>query len=73
MESFVVTVKELTTHCVKREYLSGSISPYSVQMWENKDQKNSEYEHFLCSYYGKLFIVVGVLDTFQWLNVYLED
>ena len=22
------------------------IFPYSVQMWENKDQKNSEYEHF---------------------------
>ena len=26
-----------------------SISPYSVQMRENKDQKNSEYGHFLRS------------------------
>ena len=24
-------------------------SPYSVQMWENTDQENSEYEHFVCS------------------------
>ena len=23
-----------------------SISPYSVRMWENTDQNNSEYEHF---------------------------
>ena len=23
-----------------------SISPYLVQMWENKDQNNSEYGHF---------------------------
>ena len=26
-----------------------SKSPYSFQMWENKDQKNSEYVHFLGS------------------------
>ena len=25
------------------------ISPYLVQMWENTDQKNSEYRHFLRS------------------------
>ena len=25
------------------------ISPYSVQMWENTDQNNSEYGHFLRS------------------------
>ena len=72
MESFVVTVKELTTHCVKREYLSEYLSLFGPNVG-NKDQKNSEYEHFLCSYYGKLFIFVGVLDTLQWLNVYLED
>ena len=24
------------------------ISPYSVRMWENADQNNSEYGHFLC-------------------------
>ena len=27
----------------------GEILPYSVQMRENKDQKNSEYGHFSCS------------------------
>ena len=27
------------------------ISPYSVQMWENTDQKNSEYGHFSHSVY----------------------
>ena len=26
-----------------------SISPYSLRMWENTDQKNSEYGHFLRS------------------------
>ena len=26
-----------------------SISPYSVRMWENADQNNSEYGHFLRS------------------------
>ena len=26
-----------------------SITPYSVQMRENTDQKNSKYEHFSCS------------------------
>ena len=26
-----------------------SIFPYSVRMWENVDQNNSEYEHFLGS------------------------
>ena len=25
------------------------ISPYSVRIWENKDQNNSEYGHFLRS------------------------
>ena len=30
-------------------YRGLSISPYSVRMLENTDQKNSEYEHFLCS------------------------
>ena len=25
------------------------ISPYSVRVWENVDQNNSEYRHFLCS------------------------
>ena len=29
-----------------RKTWSWSKSPYSVQMWENMDQKNSEYAHF---------------------------
>ena len=44
-------------HCVKKCAYSEffwsvfllCISPYSVQMWEYKDQKNSEYGHFLSS------------------------
>ena len=28
-----------------------SVSPYSVRMWENTDQKIFEYGHFLCSVY----------------------
>ena len=31
------------------KYGPESISPYSVQMRENTDQKNSEYGHFSCS------------------------
>ena len=35
------------------QYLSVfSISPYSVRMLENRDQKNSEYGHFLRSGYS---------------------
>ena len=34
-----------------------SMSPYSVRMWENNDQKNSEYGHFSLS--------VNTLDTHQ--------
>ena len=29
-----------------KDIWSWSKSPYSVQMWENTDQKNSEYAHF---------------------------
>ena len=29
-------------HCVK----SGNIQSYSVRMWENTDQNNSEYKQF---------------------------
>ena len=33
--------------CIRTEYGEiRSLSPYSVQMWENTDQKNSEYGHF---------------------------
>ena len=35
------------------EYLEiPRISPYSVRMWENTDQKRSEYGHFLRSVKG---------------------
>ena len=36
--------------CIRTEYGETlQISPYSVQSWENTDQNNSEYEHFLRS------------------------
>ena len=34
---------------IRTEYEILRISPYSVRMWENKDQKSSEYGHFLRS------------------------
>ena len=35
---------------IRTEYRKiASITPYSVQMRENTDQKNSEYGHFSCS------------------------
>ena len=40
-----------------------SISPYSVRMWENADQTNSEYGHFLRS-------DTSPLDTGHKLNVH---
>ena len=56
-------------HCVKvvriRSYsgpyfprigLNTDISPYSVRMWENTDQNNSEYAYFLRSEKGYLFL-----------------
>ena len=33
-------------HCVKSVRVQSFSGPYSVQMWENTDQKNSEYGHF---------------------------
>ena len=48
-------------HCVKSARIRStecalrirSISPYSVRMWENTDQNNSEYVHFSHSDYPK--------------------
>ena len=38
--------------CIRTEYGEiFRISPYFVRMWENADQNNSEYEHFLRSAY----------------------
>ena len=33
-------------HCVKNVRVRSFSGPYSVEMWENTDQKNSEYGHF---------------------------
>ena len=33
-------------HCVKRVHISCYSVPYSVRMWKNADQNNSEYGHF---------------------------
>ena len=30
-----------------------SIFPYSVRMWENEDQNNSKYGHFLHSFWNE--------------------
>ena len=34
------------THCLKSVRIQSFSGPYSVQMRENTDQKNSEYGHF---------------------------
>ena len=49
----------ITEHCVKSvriQSFSGPHFPYSVQMRENTEQKNSDYGHFLCS--GSYFNIV---------------
>ena len=43
--------------CVKSVRIWSYSSSYSVQIWENKDQNNSEYGHFLGSGYFGAFIV----------------
>ena len=40
-----------TNHCVKSVRIQSFSGPYSVQMRENTDQKNSEYGLFLRSEY----------------------
>ena len=44
-ELFWFVFSRIKTEC--REIRS--VSPYSVQMWENMDQNNSKYRHFLHS------------------------
>ena len=36
-------------HCMKSVRIQSFSDPYSVGMWENTDQKNSEHGHFLRS------------------------
>ena len=37
--------------CVKSVRIRSYSGPYSVRMWENANQNNSEYGHFSCSAY----------------------
>ena len=41
------------------------ISPYSVRMWENTDQNNSEYRHFLRS------AALNSLNLLEQVKIYL--
>ena len=36
------------------------ISPYLAQMWENVDQNNSKYGHFLCSVRFQYFEMIPI-------------
>ena len=45
LEFFRSVFSRIRTECGEMR----SISPYSVRMRENTDQKNSEYGHFSCS------------------------
>ena len=38
-------------------------SPYSVQMWENTDQKNSEYKFFLGNGSGLIKCLMSPIET----------
>ena len=42
-----------------------SISPYSVRMWENTDQNNSKYGHFLCNDEQEFFSFKVKYDRFR--------
>ena len=39
-------INEFHRHCVKSFRIRSFSGPYSVRMWENMDQKHSEYGHF---------------------------
>ena len=52
-----------------------SISPYSVRMRENTDQKNSEYGHFTCSacyqhYHGEMTMHFYIYQHFMFQNLW---
>ena len=49
--SYHVGVKNVCIQCYSNPYFPsfGLISPHTVRMWENADQNNSEYGHFLRS------------------------
>ena len=42
-------------HCVKSVRIRSFSGPYSVRMWENTDQKTSEYGHFSRSVSSRKF------------------
>ena len=41
-----IKIKHQPLHCVKSVRIRSHSGPYSVRMWENTDQNNSEYGHF---------------------------
>ena len=43
-----------------------NISPYSVRMWENKNQNNSEYGHFSRS---EVFETISNMEALTWLQL----
>ena len=52
----------IEAHCVKSVRIRSYSDPYSVQIWENTDQNNSEHRHFLRSGRDDLFLhVCGIL------------
>ena len=59
-------IKKLTPKNFLSVYLL-RISPYSVRMRKNTDQKSSEYGHFLCSDSQGRLILVGLTS----LNVFI--
>ena len=41
-----------------------NISPYSVRMWDNTDQKNSKYEHF-----SRIDLSISRIDTLKYAGM----
>ena len=39
-------INHVDNQCVKSVHVRSFSGPYSVRMWEDTDQKNSEYGHF---------------------------
>ena len=63
LPSFALLVFSVSP-CVKSVRIRNFSGPYSIQIWENTDQENSEYWYFLHSVYQKAFL--------NWLCQYLS-
>ena len=48
------------------------ISPYSVQMRENTEQKTSDYEHFSRSATNEVFIFITIIVIENFINRYIS-